>query len=228
MSGCKECILLLRKLLGIKIWVKYTEYKGYFIQDFLILSKIKNKNVILQKNKCMRIISGKFKGRRLNVPSNITARPTTDFAKEGLFNLLANMIDFEQLTLLDLFAGTGSISLEFVSRNCKSAVAVDNSKIHTDFIRKTCNELKINNLVVQKVDVFSFLKNCSAKFDIIFADPPYKHEHFAEIPDLVLNCNILQPDGIFILEHSFQHNFETHPNFQKHRHYGNVNFSFFE
>jgi 16S rRNA (guanine(966)-N(2))-methyltransferase RsmD len=176
----------------------------------------------------MRIISGEFKGRRLNVPSNITARPTTDFAKEGLFNLLANQIDFEQVTLLDLFAGTGSISFEFVSRGCKSVVAVENSKTQSDFIRKTCNDLKISNLLIQKADVFAFLKTCSKQFDLVFADPPYEHERFAEIPDLVIKSDILLPDGIFILEHSVKYNFENYPNFQRHRNYGNVNFSFFE
>ncbi|MDR2854004.1 MAG: RsmD family RNA methyltransferase [Prevotellaceae bacterium] len=175
----------------------------------------------------MRIISGEFKGRRLNVPNNITARPTTDFAKEGLFNLLTNMIDIEQVSLLDLFAGTGCISLEFVSRGCLSAVAVDNSKTQTDFIHKVSNELKISNLIVQKTDVFHFLKNCSQQFTVIFADPPYEHERFAEIPDTVLGSNILQADGIFILEHSAKYNFENHPQFLRHRNYGNVNFSFF-
>ncbi|MCL1868052.1 MAG: 16S rRNA (guanine(966)-N(2))-methyltransferase RsmD [Paludibacter sp.] len=176
----------------------------------------------------MRIISGKFKGRRLQVPANITARPTTDFAKEGLFNFLNNFIDFEEITVLDLFAGTGSISLEFISRGSKKVVAVENSKTQTNFILQTIKTLDINNLTLLNTNVFQFLKTCKMSFDLIFADPPYDHNDFAQIPDSVLNTNILNPEGIFILEHSAHYDFSAHSHFKSHRKYGNVNFSIFE
>jgi len=176
----------------------------------------------------MRIISGKFKSRRLQVPANITARPTTDFAKEGLFNFLNNIIDFEQVTVLDLFAGTGSISLEFISRGCQKVVAVENCKTQANFILQITKNLNINNLVLFRLDVFQFLKTCKTTFDFIFADPPYELKNFEQIPDTVLNTNILNPEGIFVLEHSAQYDFSSNLRFKSHRKYGNVNFSIFE
>jgi len=176
----------------------------------------------------MRIISGKYKGRRIATPSNITARPTTDFAKEGLFNLLNNRIDFEGIDVLDIFAGTGSISIEFVSRECKSVITIEQNDRHCNFIRKVCTELKINNLSLIKTDAFKFISSCHTKFDMIFADPPYELEKLAEIPDLIFKQNMLKPDGLLVLEHSSKNNFINHPNFSDHRNYGNVNFSFFE
>lgn len=176
----------------------------------------------------MRIISGKYKGRRISAPTNITARPTTDFAKEGLFNLLNNRIDFEGIDVLDLFAGTGGISIEFVSRDCKSVISIEQNERHCAFIRKLCTELKITNLSLMKTDVFKFIKTCHTQFDMIFADPPYELETLAGIPDLIFNYNLLKPDGLFVLEHSSKNSFEKHPNFVDHRNYGSVNFSFFE
>jgi len=176
----------------------------------------------------MRIISGKYKGRRISAPSNITARPTTDFAKEGLFNLLNNRIDFEGIDVLDLFAGTGGISIEFVSRDCKSVISIEQNEKHCNFIRKTCNELKINNLSLLKTDVFKFIAGCHTKFDMIFADPPYELENLAEIPDLIFKYDLLKEGGLFVLEHSAKNSFTNHPKFVDHRSYGNVNFSFFE
>ncbi|MDR2824727.1 MAG: RsmD family RNA methyltransferase, partial [Prevotellaceae bacterium] len=129
----------------------------------------------------MRIISGKYKSRRLSVPNVITARPTTDFAKEGLFNYLNNIIDFEEVTLLDLFAGTGNISYEFVSRGCKQATAVEMHKMQYDFIVQTRNTLKISNLLVFRADVFNFLTTCKTTFDVIFADPPYNLVEFEKV-----------------------------------------------
>ena len=154
----------------------------------------------------MRIISGKYKARRIDVPHNITARPTTDFAKEGLFNLLNNQIDFEGIDVLDLFAGTGSIGFEFISRDARSVIGVEQSDRHVAFIRKVNQLLKIENLTVIKGDVFKFIATTRIKFDLIFADPPYDLERAEEIPDLI----------------------ENHPRFSSHRHYGNVHFSFFE
>ena len=176
----------------------------------------------------MRIISGKFKGRRISAPSNITARPTTDFAKEGLFNLLNNRIDFEGIDVLDLFAGTGGISIEFVSRNCKSVISIEQNERHCNFIRKICNELKISNLSLMKTDVFKFISGNHAQFDMIFADPPYELDNLAEIPNLIFSNKLLKTDGLFVLEHSSKDSFVNHPNFIDHRNYGNVNFSFFE
>ncbi len=176
----------------------------------------------------MRIISGKYKGRRITAPSNITARPTTDFAKEGLFNLLNNRIDFQGIEVLDLFAGTGGIGIEFVSRECASVVSVEQNDRHCAFIRKVCAELKIDNLSLYKTDVFKYIKSSGAQFDMIFADPPYELETLAEIPNLIFSNKLLKPDGLFVLEHSEKNNFSLHPNFVDHRHYGSVNFSFFE
>ena len=176
----------------------------------------------------MRIISGKFKGRRLQVPTNITARPTTDFAKEGLFNLLNNRIDFEGIDMLDLFAGTGSIGFEFISRDCKSVISIEQNERHSAFIRKVCTELKITNLSLIKTDVFKFIETCHSQFDMIFADPPYELEQLAQIPDLIFAKKLLKEDGLFVLEHSSKNNFDQHPHFVEHRNYGNVNFSFFE
>ena len=176
----------------------------------------------------MRIISGQFKGRRLQVPTNITARPTTDFAKEGLFNLLNNRIDFEGIDVLDLFAGTGSIGIEFISRDAKSVISVEQNERHSAFIRKVCGELKITNLSLIKTDVFKFIDTCHSQFDMIFADPPYELEQLAQIPDLIFTIKLLKEEGLFVLEHSSKNNFEQHPHFVDHRNYGNVNFSFFQ
>jgi 16S rRNA (guanine(966)-N(2))-methyltransferase RsmD len=176
----------------------------------------------------MRIISGKFKGRRISAPTNITARPTTDFAKEGLFNILNNRIDFEGIEVLDLFAGTGGIGIEFVSRDCNSVISIEENDRHCTFIRKVCAELKINNLTLMKTDVFKFISSCRTQFDMIFADPPYELEKLSTIPDLIFSNNLLKAEGLFVLEHSSKNSFTEHPNFVDHRHYGSVNFSFFE
>jgi 16S rRNA (guanine(966)-N(2))-methyltransferase RsmD len=175
----------------------------------------------------MRIISGKYKSRRIEPPANITARPTTDFAKEGLFDILANRIDFEDIDVLDLFAGTGGIGIEFVSRGSRGVTSIESAERQCSFIRKTCSELKISNLSVIKTDVFRFLKTCRMQFDIVFADPPYTLETLNEIPDLIFAQKILKPEGIFVLEHSAKNDFSSHPHFAEQRKYGNVNFSFF-
>ena len=175
----------------------------------------------------MRIISGIYKGRRISAPSNITARPTTDFAKEGLFNLLNNRIDFEDIDVLDLFAGTGGIGIEFVSRGCNSAISIEQNERHCAFIRKVCEDLKIKNLSLMKTDVFRFINSCHSKFDLVFADPPYELKELKEIPDIIFKNQLLKEDGLFILEHSSKDSFVSHPNFDDHRNYGNVNFSFF-
>jgi len=175
----------------------------------------------------MRIISGQFKGRRISTPTNIKARPTTDFAKEGLFNLLNNRIDFDDIDVLDLFAGTGSIGFEFVSRGSRSVTTIENYETHCAFIRKVCSELKINNMQLLKMDVFKFIGSTNLQFDFIFADPPYDLTILEQIPDLIFKNDLLKPDGLFVLEHSAKNKFASHSHFKDHRAYGNVNFSFF-
>jgi 16S rRNA (guanine966-N2)-methyltransferase len=175
----------------------------------------------------MRIISGSHRGRQIHPPHNLPVRPTTDMAKESLFNVLNNLVDFEEITALDLFAGTGNISYEFFSRGAKEVMAVEIDRKCVNFIEKTCRLLTADCLTVFQSDVFHFLKHPFSTYDIIFADPPYDMEHLEELPDLVFNGEVLDPDGIFILEHSKRFRFEDHPFFDQQRTYGNVNFTFF-
>ena len=176
----------------------------------------------------MRIISGKFRGRAINPPKNLRARPTTDFAKENLFNILTNLVDFEECTVLDLFAGTGSISYEFASRGVKSVTAVEINSVHHNFIRNTARDLGADNIFAVKANVFLYLKSCPKRFDIVFSDAPYDLEGIEDVVDLVLSGNILEDDGIFIFEHSEKYNFENQPRFWQSRSYGSVQFSFFK
>lgn len=175
----------------------------------------------------MRIITGEYKGRHFDIPRTFKARPTTDFAKENIFNVLQGYIDFEDATALDLFAGTGSISLELVSRGCKQVVSVEADRDHANFIRQCFKKLNEERDILVRGDVFRFLKSCHQKFDFIFADPPYALEDLAKIPDLVLNGELLNKDGIFVFEHGKSHDFSAHPRFLEHRSYGSVNFSLF-
>ena len=175
----------------------------------------------------MRIITGQYKGRHFDIPRTFKARPTTDFAKENIFNVLQGYIDFEDATALDLFAGTGSISLELVSRGCKQVVSVEADRDHANFIRQCFKKLNEDRDILVRGDVFRLLKSCHQKFDFIFADPPYALEDLAKIPDLVLNGELLNEDGIFVFEHGKNHDFSAHPRFLEHRSYGSVNFSLF-
>ena len=175
----------------------------------------------------MRIIRGTWKGRRLNTPNNLPVRPTTDMAKEALFNVLENHYDLDELTVADLFSGTGSISYEFASRGAKKVVSVEQNFKCTEFISRTKDLLKIGNLQVIRSDVFLFLKKTSTPFDIIFADPPYDLPSLDSLPGLVFEGNLLNEGGVFILEHPDTFDFSQHPNFSQHRNYGKVNFSFF-
>lgn len=175
----------------------------------------------------MRIISGKFKGKRIPSFGKIDARPTTDFAKEGLFNVLNNYIDFEGLVVLDLFAGTGSISFELLSRGSSHVVAIEMNEKHCGYIKKIAKELDVNELIVHRADVFRFITTCKMKFDLIFADPPYQHNGLTELPELVFQHQLLTNEGLLVLEHSDKQSFTTHPNFWLHKRYGNVNFSIF-
>ncbi|MCF0184049.1 MAG: 16S rRNA (guanine(966)-N(2))-methyltransferase RsmD [Bacteroidaceae bacterium] len=176
----------------------------------------------------MRIITGKYKGRRFDVPRSFKARPTTDFAKENLFNVLNGYMDFDEgPTALDLFAGTGSISVEMLSRGCSRVVSVERDAQHYAFIAQCMDKLGDKAAMPVRADVFAYLQRCRQTFDLVFADPPYALENIDEIPDLVLARGILAPDGIFVLEHGRANDFSAHPNLFDHRHYGSVNFSFF-
>lgn len=175
----------------------------------------------------MRIITGQYKGRHFDIPRTFKARPTTDFAKENIFNVLQGYIDFEDATALDLFAGTGSISLELASRGCKQVVSVEADRDHAHFIRQCFQKLNEDKDILVRGDVFRFLKSCHQQFDFIFADPPYALEKLPEIPDLILNSDMLKEDGIFVFEHGKNNDFSEHPRFVEHRSYGSVNFSIF-
>jgi 16S rRNA (guanine966-N2)-methyltransferase len=175
----------------------------------------------------LRIISGKYKGRHIHPPANLRARPTTDFARESLFNILNNHLDFEGLRVLDLFAGTGSIGFEFSSRGAASVEMIENNFTHADFIKRTAGLLGATNIKVIRIDVFRFLPRISSKYDVVFADPPYDLDNFQEVPVLVLEQDILGEDGWFILEHSKRNDFSRLDGFYDHRKYGSVNFSFF-
>ncbi len=174
----------------------------------------------------MRIISGLYKGRAINPPRNLRARPTTDFAKENLFNVLTNLIDFEACDVLDLFAGTGSISYEFASRGARSVTSVEINTVHADFIRQTARELGALNLYVAKANAFLYLKSCAKQFDLIFSDAPYDLEGSEAVIDLVLEGKLLREGGMLIFEHPKGKTFDTHPYFWQLRSYGSVQFSF--
>ena len=176
----------------------------------------------------MRVISGIYKRRRFDVPHTFKARPTTDFAKENLFNVLSNYIDFEDgVTALDLFAGTGSISLELVSRGCDKVISIEKESAHYSFICKVMQEVKTDRCIPIRGDVFKFVSKSKEQFDFIFADPPYALPNLADIPRIIFEKDLLKEDGIFILEHGKENNFEDNPHFIERRVYGSVNFSIF-
>lgn len=175
----------------------------------------------------MRIISGKFKGRHFSPPSNIRARPTTDFAKESLFNLISNEMDIEGITALDLFAGTGSISYELISRGAAYVTSVEMAQTQLAYIHKVCELLKIDNLRIVKQEVFRFIDNTQVSYNLVFADPPYQLPNIKNLPDHILAHKHVKPGGLLIVEHGLKTSFEDHPAFYQHRNYGNVHFSFF-
>jgi len=178
----------------------------------------------------MRIIAGQFKGRRFTPPANKwPTRPTTDFAKEGLFNVLYNNFDFEGLKVLDLFGGTGNLSYEFISRGCEDVTYVEQYGPCVAFVKRLARELNIAKQIrIVKGDVFKFIHTCPTTFGIVFADPPYDLPTLASIPDKVFEKGLVEGEGWFILEHDRKHDFEDHPNFIRQRKYGNALFSFFE
>lgn len=175
----------------------------------------------------MRIISGKFRGKQIRPPGNFSARPTTDLAKESLFNILIHQYALEESDVLDLFSGTGSISYEFASRGARSVAAIELAPVHFRFIRDTCRALQMEQVSVIRADAYKYLKRPVQSFDIIFADPPYNHPGLPELPDLVFQTQILNKEGVFILEHPGSYSFTAHPHFIRQRKYGGVNFSFF-
>jgi len=176
----------------------------------------------------MRIIGGTLKGKTISPPLGYGARPTTDFAKEGLFNVLDNEYEFEGLHVLDLFGGTGAIALEFASRGAEVVYSVEMNSERARFIRKEAERLGAKNLKSVHDNVFDFLPICREKFDIIFADPPYAMQGLETIPDKVLSAGILHKERYFILEHGDEYSFSSHPNYKKEKVYGRVHFSFFE
>lgn len=176
----------------------------------------------------MRIIGGTLKGKNILPPANFGARPTTDFAKEGLFNILINEFNIEDLSVLDLFSGTGSISFEFASRGCTDIISIEMNPAHSKFIKQVAKTYKINGMQVIHHNAFDFINICTKKFDIIFADPPYSIEGLQDIPTKIFEKSLLLPDGYLILEHPGTFNFSNSPNFIKEKKYGNVHFSFFK
>ena len=175
----------------------------------------------------MRIITGIYKGRHFDIPRTFKARPTTDFAKENIFNVLMQYVDFEDAQALDLFSGTGSISLELVSRGCRQVVSVELDRDHHRFIQECLKKLNTDKCVPIRGDVFRFLKSCKQQYDFIFADPPYALKELPQIPDIIFERQLLTKEGLFVFEHGKDYDFSNHPHFLEHRSYGSVNFTLF-
>jgi len=175
----------------------------------------------------MRIVGGKYRGRVFDPGKKFKARPTTDMAKESLFNVLQNSVDFETIKALDLFAGTGSISYELASRGSTDVTAVEINPMHVQFIKEVIEKLGEKHIRLVKTNVFVFTKRIHEQFDLIFADPPYDHPKFNEVADLIFNNKLLKPEGLFILEHNSLFDYSKHPNFKELRRYGSVHFSLF-
>jgi 16S rRNA (guanine(966)-N(2))-methyltransferase RsmD len=175
----------------------------------------------------MRIITGRYKGRHFDIPRTFKARPTTDFAKENIFNVLTQYVDFDGAAALDLFSGTGSISLELLSRGCEPVISVELDREHHRFIQQCLQKLGTQSVIPIRGDVFRFLKSCHQQFDIVFADPPYALKELPTIPDIIFEKSLLTADGIFVFEHGKDYDFSQHPHFVEHRSYGSVNFTLF-
>lgn len=175
----------------------------------------------------MRIITGKYKGRRFDVPRSFKARPTTDFAKENLFNVLRGYFDFEEVSALDLFGGTGSISLELLSRGCRRVVTVEADRQHYAFIDKCRKTLADEAWITLCGDALRYISRGGGPYDLVFADPPYALSELPELPERVMGSSLLAPGGLFVLEHGKNNDFSSRPDFVEHRAYGSVNFSFF-
>ena len=175
----------------------------------------------------MRIIGGRLKGLRLNPPKNLPVRPTTDLAKEALFNILQNRIEFEGIRVLDLFSGTGNISMEFASRGAEQVIAVDRSIQCVHYLKDTTRQHSLTNIKAFKEDVFKYLQLETEQFDLVFADPPYDLNQIPEIAKIIFDKNLLLPGGLLIVEHQSMQNLSNHPAFAEQRKYGHSSFSFF-
>jgi 16S rRNA (guanine(966)-N(2))-methyltransferase RsmD len=176
----------------------------------------------------VRIIRGILKGKRFATPPNFPSRPTTDYAKEGLFNVLDNELDFDELNVLDLCAGTGNISFEFVSRGAKQVLSIDSNPRCIQYLKGNVADLKIiDKMHVYKSDCVIYCKNTKETFDLIFADPPFHLTFHEDLVNMIFEKGILTKDGVLVIEHGKQTNLESHPNFEKCRNFGNVHFSFF-
>jgi 16S rRNA (guanine966-N2)-methyltransferase len=176
----------------------------------------------------MRIISGEFGGRKISPPANMPhTRPTTDLAKEALFNIVQHRIDLEGIKTLDLFGGTGSISYELASRGAADLTIIEKDAIMYEFIRKTLELLKVKNYKVLRLDVFSFLASCNEKFDFIFAGPPYALGAIDDLPKIIIDKKLIAPGGLFVLEHTPRNDYESFAGFSFQRNYGTTVFSFF-
>jgi 16S rRNA (guanine(966)-N(2))-methyltransferase RsmD len=175
----------------------------------------------------MRIIGGSLKGLRLNPPKNLPVRPTTDLAKEALFNILLNQIEFEDIKVLDLFAGTGNISLEFASRGASEVISVDRSIHCVNYLKDTSRQHKLTQIKTYREDVFKYLNIETEQYDLIFADPPYDLNRIPDLPKVIFEKNLLKPDGLLIVEHQSLQNLSNHPAFVEQRKYGHSSFSFF-
>lgn len=176
----------------------------------------------------MRIISGKYKGRQIDPPRGSVLRPTTDVAREALFNIIVHRMDISSMTVMDLFAGSGAVSFEFLSRDCKHVVAVEQQARLVSHMRDLAGKLGEENLIVLRRDVRRYLAGSGQPFDLVFADPPYDLAWISELPSMVLTPAWIKPGGWFILEHGSGHDFAGNTCFLEHRHYGHVHFSFFE
>ena len=176
----------------------------------------------------MRIITGKYKGRHFDIPRSFKARPTTDFAKENIFNVLTGYIDLEGAVALDLFSGTGSITLELLSRGCAHVTSIELDRDHHRFICDCVKKLDASNCLPLRGDVFRYIHGCHQQFDFIFADPPYALKELPQIPDLIFERQLLKEGGLFVFEHGKDNDFSQHPHFMEHRQYGSVNFSIFK
>ena len=175
----------------------------------------------------MRIIGGSLRGLRLNPPKNLPVRPTTDLAKEALFNILQNQVEFEGLRVLDLFSGTGNISLEFASRGAAEVVSVDRSIQCVHYLKDCARQHGLTQIKVFKDDVFKYLALESEKLDLIFADPPYDLNRIPEIPKIIFEKTLLSDGGLLIVEHQSLQTLSNHPAFVEQRKYGHSSFSFF-
>ena len=175
----------------------------------------------------MRIIGGRLGGLRLNPPNNLPVRPTTDIAKEALFNILQNRLEFDDLNCLDLFAGTGNISFELASREVKQVDSIDLHFKCVQYINETAKKMNLEQIEAKKADVFKFINNCKNIYDLIFADPPYDIPKLPQLPKLIFENNLLTDNGLLIVEHPSSRQMEEHPNFIETRKYGYSSFSFY-